>query len=112
MKKLLLMILSLFLVTSVSALEIQITIPAAIEQDTIEAFAQAYHYQEEIEQEEELVPNPQSKEDFMIEQIARFPQEVYIAHMSKEAGEIKQARMILAKENAGKITAEKIKEVE
>lgn len=105
-------ILSLFLAASVSALEIQITVPAEIEQDTIEAFAQTYQYQEEIEQDGEFILNPQSKEEFMIEKIAEFPRNVYKAYMGKEAEETKQSRETLAAENAEGITARKVEEAE
>lgn len=107
MKKLLIIFLSLFLATSAWALELQITVPAEIEADTIEAFAQAYGYQEEIDGK----PNPETKEEFTIKMIARFPQEVYRSYMTQEAEGIKQERARVAKEKAKGIKGWKIEEV-
>ena len=107
MKILFALFLSLFLTVPVWALEIKLTILEEIEQDTIEAFAQAYHYQGYIEGK----LNTESKEEFMIRKIAGFPGEVYEAYMTKEAEDTKRVRALLAKENARKITAWKIEEV-
>lgn len=108
MKKLFLIILSLFLTTSALALELQITIPTEIEADTIEAFAQLYHYQNKIEGK----PNPETKEEFTLRKIAQFPKEVYMAHENKEAEAVKKARELLAKNNAEKIKILKLEDSE
>lgn len=89
-------------------MQITINITPEIEQDTVDAFCSAYHYQVEIEQvgekgETEFIPNPQSKESFMWERIAQFVKDIYVS------GKVNQkAKENLAVMEAAKVEAEGI----
>jgi formylmethanofuran:tetrahydromethanopterin formyltransferase len=61
-----------------------ITYPDAMDDLAPVAFADAYGYESEIWDDNNLIPNPQSKEDFTIEKIFDYVGEIMRAYSMKE----------------------------
>ena len=71
------------------------------EKDFASAFANVYHRQDKIagEKEGEQIANPQSKDDFLIEKLESFCEEVYIADIANQKNTEKQAELEVVKED-------------
>ena len=62
-----------------------ITYPDAMDDLAPVAFADAYGYESEIWDDNNLIPNPQSKEDFTIEKIFDYVGEIMRTYSTKDA---------------------------
>lgn len=87
-------------------LKITFTIPANIGADLIEAFAKKYWYNEQINKDGVLIPNPESKQQFAKKQVRKYLEGVYVAYKIAYLEDERKQVIELAKTEAGSITSD------
>jgi len=74
-------ILSLSSVTTASAADMCVTVPSGVAQEVVDAFANVYHYQDQIDDGTgNMMPNPQSKAQFAKAKLVQFVKDVFVAN--------------------------------
>lgn len=94
-------------------MEIKITIPNDKKDEVTDAFASQYDYQEEVvnpdydssdEESLAMIPNPETKERFLLVQIRDFIKNVYVANQVKTFNEGQNSVRTTAKADMDDVT--------
>lgn len=90
-------------------MEIKITIPSDMENDWLDAFADEYKYQENINDKDgKEVPNPQTKKEFVFERINDYVKNVFVANQANGANTTRLSLIETAKNNISGATVEEV----